>query len=579
MTEKIWTVNYRYALPLTLQDFSIGAVLPAMLYMARWGHRRGQGSFVRTFQRKAPDRPTIEDVAHTLSRKAQWFEGFEGEAAEAILGDLLLSFCLENTKRKQGRREQVQRVFPTHYFSSWIDLPEKIANLRNVPELLTVLLANQRVTTSLTTGNTGGSRFAVGVGPDENLLLQMLSQGLLQGESKNNLAGDRYDEKTVIGVDQLLTIRLALACGSAPNKSGTSGQSGSIPNQHPLAHRAADHLREDLRLFISSYGQSIPRRSLLPMLEVCAGIGMANLMLSTLQMMSAWERDGSLPHRDKQVPWPLFVDCSNSADPELRLVSEASTDQCFRQLARLPLIFMCLRTLEYQALNDRFLKPELPIAEPDATSRVNMLGQVLMGQHARSGVIQDRFFEHCQALTNQLVEKGIGQPAIDALNNMEQPNFVWRLSEAVSLLMGDKQQRQQLNKFFANCMMTNEEHGLARSRRVLDRVAENNQRTKEATSTILSNTALDYLVHRSLCKSSGRTRIASLSGFIDTLKLRYGFYIDEAPPGTTLSQELLLRNRQVLERRLRDLGVLIGVNDAESMKRLKPRFKQSGNGE
>jgi len=29
----------------------------------------------------------------------------------------------------------------------------------------------------------------------------------------------------------------------------------------------------------------------------------------------------------------------------------------------------------------------------------------------------------------------------------------------------------------------------------------------------------------------------------------------------------------VLERRLRDLGVLVGVNDAEAMKRLRPRFE------
>jgi hypothetical protein len=29
----------------------------------------------------------------------------------------------------------------------------------------------------------------------------------------------------------------------------------------------------------------------------------------------------------------------------------------------------------------------------------------------------------------------------------------------------------------------------------------------------------------------------------------------------------------MLERRLRDLGLLMGVNDAEAMKRLRPRFE------
>ena len=45
------------------------------------------------------------------------------------------------------------------------------------------------------------------------------------------------------------------------------------------------------------------------------------------------------------------------------------------------------------------------------------------------------------------------------------------------------------------------------------------------------------------------------------------------PPGVTISNEILGRNRAVLERRLRDLGLLIGVNDAERMKRLTPRFE------
>ena len=36
--------------------------------------------------------------------------------------------------------------------------------------------------------------------------------------------------------------------------------------------------------------------------------------------------------------------------------------------------------------------------------------------------------------------------------------------------------------------------------------------------------------------------------------------------------ELLQRNRRHLERRLRDLGLLSGVNDAERMKKLKPRY-------
>jgi hypothetical protein len=42
----------------------------------------------------------------------------------------------------------------------------------------------------------------------------------------------------------------------------------------------------------------------------------------------------------------------------------------------------------------------------------------------------------------------------------------------------------------------------------------------------------------------------------------------------TISNDLLRLNRLVLERRLRDLGLLTGVNDAEAMKQLTPRFNR-----
>ena len=41
----------------------------------------------------------------------------------------------------------------------------------------------------------------------------------------------------------------------------------------------------------------------------------------------------------------------------------------------------------------------------------------------------------------------------------------------------------------------------------------------------------------------------------------------------TISNDLLRANRAILERRLRDLGLLVGVNDAEAMKHLRPRFE------
>ena len=92
---------------------------------------------------------------------------------------------------------------------------------------------------------------------------------------------------------------------------------------------------------------------------------------------------------------------------------------------------------------------------------------------------------------------------------------------------------------------------------------------------VLSDSALGYLVHLHALpkrKDSERPEI-SFKAFIDLIRKRYGFHIDRPPPGMDISNTLLERNKTILERRLRDLGLLIGVNDAQSMKRLCPRFE------
>ena len=97
---------------------------------------------------------------------------------------------------------------------------------------------------------------------------------------------------------------------------------------------------------------------------------------------------------------------------------------------------------------------------------------------------------------------------------------------------------------------------------------------REVRSLVITDSVLDYLVHLNLLRSGNKPGIRrlSLKGFLDTIRLRYGFHVDVAPGAMTISNELLQSNRAILERRLRDLGLLVGVNDAEAMKRLQPRF-------
>jgi len=133
MTREIWTGNYERALPISLHLFELSAVLPAVFYMFRYGQRRGRGKFLETFagidepKKKRRQSATIERVAERLGHIPS-FLGFQGEVEQAILGDLLLCYCLENSNRALGRGEQIQRVTPAHYMASWVDLPEQVVH-------------------------------------------------------------------------------------------------------------------------------------------------------------------------------------------------------------------------------------------------------------------------------------------------------------------------------------------------------------------------------------------------------------------------------------------------------------------
>src|SRR3989304_7562525 len=97
MTREIWTGNYEKALPVSVRDFDLSAVLPAVFYMFRFGHRRGKGKFLETFggdagtAREKKQAASVERVASTLAR-TDTCEGFADDTERAILGDLLLSF-------------------------------------------------------------------------------------------------------------------------------------------------------------------------------------------------------------------------------------------------------------------------------------------------------------------------------------------------------------------------------------------------------------------------------------------------------------------------------------------------------
>ena len=581
--KSLWTANYFNALPLTPQGFEIGALLPAIIYMSRWGHRRGKGNFQNSFgTRKNLKKlsPTIADVAEKLVTSEVFASsGFEDEIGRAVLGDLYLTWCLENKKHSEGQKEQIQRIFPTHYLASWIDLPDKVASLRGVPELLTGILANQDAGQWIEPGE-NNVNFSVGVGYEQNPLLAIFAKNMAIKGLASNLPSDTFVETNAqdVGIDELLVIRLAQFCKNAPDKSRgkflSKEEAGKIPNYHPIAKQAATNLREDLSTFIQIYGQSIPRQSFLQTLEAAIGLGLTNLILSTLNILLQWEKTGKILPKDEQKPCPLFVDASQGQNNDLRKLSERVMSETMISYKRLPYLMMLLRVLDDRAQNDFKIGRTLPASYPDSTEFINLLGDIYKEIHPRSEAILEKLFEDCQFLAEGLENAEIEPEMVNNLRNGNTSPAL-RFAEAFCDLMGVQSQETNYITALDSALMSDQPNGLAIKRKTT-RTENSRRKIFEVRAIVLTSPMLDFLVHRHLYKDSNdqSMQILTFQGFLKILRDQYGLYIDQEPPGQAISQELLRSNKLYLERRLRDLGLLIGVNDAESMKRLKPRYQK-----
>jgi hypothetical protein len=578
MTREIWTANYDKALPVSVQDFDLSAVLPAVFYMFRFGHRRGKGRFLGTFgsdaettkeRRKAA---TIERVANKLG-ETESFEGFQDETARAILGDLLLCFCLENTKRALGRHEQVQRVAPAHYMASWVDLPDAVANLRYVPEMIVAMLADQKE--QHVQQNHEGDRtwFAVGRGFEDNVLLKAFHQGLVREGPLGDRTADRFQEDKEVGLDQLLMIRLAQQLGAAPDKlRGSEGE--RISNQRPVAEQAARHFSEDIRRFVRAYAGVIPRHAFVELLESCVAVGLTTIVTSVIELLFEWAATGEVRKKCEQKPTPLFVDCSNGVDRSLRALAEQSMDDFMRRIERFPVVLMALRLLDHGARYDSKLKKLDIKTRPYATDWLNLLGELLHQRREQAGPILYDLERKAAELADRLQED---YPAAGDMlrNDRAQPNPVWRLAEALASLQGRKNTQNNVVALLDSAFLIGRPNGLAVRRAVIRKIAVGGQgKRSDLRSLVFTDSVLDYLVHLHVLRTGNKSgyRPLSLRDFVQILRERYGFCIDQAPPGMAISNELLRLNRLVLERRLRDLGLLVGVNDAEAMKHLGARF-------
>lgn len=590
--DEIWSARYDKALPITFNHFALSAILPAVLYMFRFGHRRGQGAFLKTFAaegaslRERRRMATVERVAENLASRLD-LVGFDSEAERTILGDLLLCFILENVRHDVGRDKQIQRVAPAHYMASWVDLPERVVHLRFVPEMIVAMLANQKGEYIEPTEADKRTWFSVArfsqetaeseSGEDSalrprNLLLEAFSQGITRRAFAADRRSDPFEESdTSVGLDQLLMIRLAQELEVAPDKL-RGKDLHKISNQRPIAKKAAEQFSDDIRRFVRSYAGVVPRHAFVDLLESCVTTGMTAVLTSVIEILFAWSENGVVPERSLQRPASIFVDCSKGVDSRLRRLAEQSLDDLIRRIERLPSVLMILRLLDYAARHNRKIKRQEIRSRPYATDWLNLLGSILHGEHDEARYIHHTMEDDCEKLADAL-EEGYPDATETLRDEQNRPNPIRRLADALTPLLGP----QFRNNTFAmvdSTLHVGHSNGLAQKRKTT-RGSTGGRRRRDVRSLVFTESVLDYLVHLHLLRPGDQPELRTLSlrDFLKTLRERYGFHVDIAPPGMAISNELLQSNYAILERRLRDLGLLVGVNDAAAMKRLKPRFR------
>ena len=585
MVEEIWTGSYDKVLPVALQTFEISALLPVVFYMFRYGYRRGAGKFLVTYgpptgtPAQKRRQTTVDRIAAKLAETDE-LTGFDGDVERAILGDLLLSFCLENVRHRLGRDQQVQRVAPTHYMASWIDLPWNVSNLRYVPEMIVAMLANRRTGNYVTKSETTdpATSFSVANGYEDNVLLGAFSQGLThRGDYLADQASDLFDDSNeAIGLDQLLTVRLALQLSAAPTKLRAPRQGPDahrISNQRPIAEVAGRRFSDDIRRFVRSYAASVPRHAFVSMLESCITIGLTTILGSTVEVLFRWEATGTVTDVDGQRPAPLLVDCSNGADRRVRLRAEQSTDDLMRRLERVPVILMALRLLDYEARSRPRIKLQNVETRPYATEWLNLLGDLVQERHAEAKHVAIIIEHKAEKLAEKLAEDH-DDVADTLLGNGDDPRHsVWHLASGLMALKGAGDFQKNFIGMVDSMLAVGRPNGLAVKRTTTRGSGPGTRRRRDVRALVFTDSMLDYLVHLHLLPGPKGGADANLVSFLDFLREDYGFHVDTAPPGMAVSNEVLGRNRAALERRLRDLGLLVGVNDAERMKRLTSRFE------
>jgi hypothetical protein len=420
-------------------------------------------------------------------------------------------------------------------------------------------------------------KYAIGVPPDRNVLLKVFGRATRStNDNARDIKADYLDEEEAsnLGIDELIMARIASTIGEAPmpatvGRAGV-GRGAMILNRKPASTRAAREFRDDVLAFVVHFGGRMPRQTFAQLLECALSVGLAQVILRSARMLFELEQTGNpVPDSVARTPWPLFVDCSEGRDRVLRHLAEASMTETHRRFERIPVVMMVFRIV-YEALREDGLEPDIiPHRHPDPTALLERLAGTYRVASEQAQTVHRDIGRSCRRLAMQLRDHQEEDPereaVADALSD-DGTHPVQRLAEALCELMGDSLQRKKYVMALDSAFGATRPTGLADGRSV--------RGTGLVRSVVMHTPMLDYLVHRHLVvdEQPDKLRQRSLKGFIDQLRARHGLWIDQAPPGMHVPADVLRRNKELLEARLRDLGLLLTVNDAETMKMLRARY-------
>ena len=260
----------------------------------------------------------------------------------------------------------------------------------------------------------------------------------------------------------------------------------------------------------------------------CIAVGMTAILAGTVEILLQWSDTGEVPNRLDQRPAHLFVDCSNGVDRNIRTLAEQTMDDFMRRMERFPVVLMVLRLLDYQARTNRNIKKQNISTRPYATDWLNLLGDILHERHAQTKRIFGRIEDDAEKLAEKLAEK---YPEAASILDDDQRNPAWRLAGGLMTLM-DPGVRRNFISMIDSILLTGRPNGMT-ARRTTTRGGGNaTRRKRDVRSLLFTDSVLDYLVHLHLLPGGSRPGVRSLSfkEFIDTLRDRYGFHVDAAPP-------------------------------------------------